>query len=47
MYQVDRSVDTRQVVMKEGISQRKASRRFGFSRQFVTKALACPAPPTI
>ena len=45
MYQVDRYVEIRQAVMKEGISQRKASRRFGVSRQFVTKALACPVPP--
>ena len=44
MYQVDKYVKIRQAVMKEGISQREASRRFGVSRQFVSKALECPVP---
>jgi transposase len=44
VYQVDTYVKIRKAVMKDGISKREASRRFGVSRQFVDKALASPAP---
>ncbi len=44
MYQVDRYVEIRQAVIKEGISKREASRCFGVSRQFVDKAMECPVP---
>lgn len=44
MYQVDRYIQIRKAVMKEGISKREAARCFGVSRQFVDKALICPVP---
>jgi transposase len=44
MYQVDSYIKIRKAVMKEGISKREASRRFGVSRQFVDKALISPVP---